>query len=346
MKKLFCALISLAVFLLSGCFALPVEEPLLAPPVTAVPEMRVIRTHTVTRGDVVLSSSPSTTFIPAQQEAMQFPVAGRRIHGVFVSLGDEVQAGDLLAELENPQLLDQLRDMQWEEEWAMLHLSQLIERQTFSQVHGGANSDGTPYLNERSRLEDELDLLRMRIAYLEGEIDEMQLRAPFDGVISWVMSTDGILWSRTGQPVVTVSNQDEYIFRLTGPDAQHIVIGETYLLTLSGDTFPAVAIDIAEEGLVLPAQRDANAEDVFFRIVGNEKPTIIGSAFASVFILHDRVENVIFLPSGHVNIVGDRTFVQVLEDDIIVIRDVEIGLVGNATTEIISGLQEGDLVVS
>jgi hypothetical protein len=46
-----------------------------------------------------------------------------------------------------------------------------------------------------------------------------------------------------------------------------------------------------------------------------------------------------------VNIVGERTFVHVLEDDIIVIRDVVTGLRGNNTTEIVYGLEEGDLVV-
>ena len=345
MKKLFCALILLGVFSLTGCFALPVEEAPLPPPITAVPEARTMRTYTVTRGDVVLSSNPSTTFVPAQQEAMHFTVAGRRIRGVFVSIGDEVKAGDILAELESPYLWDQLRDVQWEEEWAQLHLTQLEERLAFSRTHGGADFNATPYNNERTRLQDELELIRRRIVLLENEIDEMLIRAPFDGVVTWVMTFHGIMWSGVGQPVVTVSSQGDYIFRLVGPDAELVNLGEVYELTLSGDVFPAVVVDAEEEGIVLPPQMNPNVEDAFFRIISDEKPTIIGSAFAPVFILQDMVEDVVFVPTMHIHTVGDRTFVHVLEDDVIVIRDVEIGLVGNNSKEILSGLTEGDVIV-
>ena len=343
MKKLFCALILLGVFSFTGCFALPTEEEPLPPPITAVPEARVLRTLEVERGDVVLSSSPSTMFIPAQQEVMHFTVAGRRIRGVFVSLGDEVQAGDILAELDNPYLLDQLRDTKWEEEWTLLHLEQLAERLTFSRRQPGFVE--TPYANERARLEGELELIRMRIAHLENEIDEMQIRAPFDGVITWVMEFGGIMWSGIGQPVVTVSGQGEYVFRLIGSDADYITLGDEYTLTLGGDAFPAIAIDAEAEGVTLPATATVNVQDAFFRIVGEDTPVIVGSAFATVFILQDLAEDVVFLPIRLINTVGDRTFVHVLEDDIIVIRDIEIGLQGNSNVEILSGLEEGDLVV-
>jgi len=349
MKILICTLLALGTLLLTGCFALPVEEPVLPPPISAVPETRTLRTFEVGRGDVLLSSNPGTQYVPVRQEAMHFTVAGRRIRGVFVSVGDEVMAGDVLAELESPYLLDRLRDAQWDEEWVQLQLNQINERHSFSLNQAqttGVPIDDSHYLSERSRLQDELGLVRMRISHLENEIDEMQIRAPFDGVVTWVMDFAGVMWSGIGQAVVTVSDQGQYVFRLVGRDAEFIEIGAYYELTIAGDIFPAVAIDPDEENITRPVQPGAVASpDAFFRLTGDDMPAIAGNTFASVFLLHDAAWDVIYLPTMFIDVVGDRTFVQVLEDDIIVIRDIVLGMAGNNTTEIIYGLQEGDLVV-
>ena len=349
MKFLIFTLLTLGTLLLTGCFALPVEEAVLPPPISAVPEMRALRTLEVRRGDVLLSTNPSTQYIPVRQEAMHFTVAGRRIRGVFVSVGDEVRAGDILAELENPYLLDQLRDAQWDEEWVQLQLTQLNERHNFSLNQAemtGVPIDDSHYLNERSRLQGELGLIRMRISHIETEIDEMRIRASFDGIVTWVMDFAGVMWSGIGQPVVTISDQGQYVFRLVGRDADTIEIGAHYELTIAGDVFPAVAIDPDAEDIVRPIQPGAvPSPEAFFRLTGDTMPAITGNTFASVFLLHDAAWDVIYLPTMLINNVGGRTFVQVVEDDIIVIRDIVLGKEGNNTTEIIYGLQEGDLVV-
>ena len=279
---------------------------------------------------------------------MHFSVANRRINGVFVSVGDEVAAGDILAELENPYIFYQLRDERWNEDWAEMQITQLNERHNFSLNQAlitGNPIDDQSYLDEGLRLEGELGVIRMRIQHILNEIDDMQIRAPFDGVITWVMDFGGVMWTSVGQPVVTVSDQGQYIFRLTGNDVQFVTIGEYYYLTIGGEPFPAVAIDPDVEDIQRPPQTGDTIDEAFFRLVGDNKPVIAGGMMATVFLLHEEVRDVIFLPIMHINTVGDRTFVHVLEDDIIVIRDIVTGMQGNATIEIISGLEEGELIV-
>jgi len=331
--------------LLTGC--LPVEEPVLPPPITTIPEGRTMRTFTVERGDVLRFTNPTAQYLPLRQEAMHFNVGARRIRGVFVNLGDEVQAGDILAELENPYIFYTLRDVQWEEDLVLLRISQLNERHNFSLSQAeltGNPIDDSNYITERSRLQDELGVIRMRIAQIQNEIDEMQIRAPFDGVVTWVMDFAGVMWSGVGQPVVTVSDKGQYLFRLAGRDAEFISIGEYYSLSINGEEFPAIAIDPADADIIRQPT-GVEEDEVFFRLIGDEMPIIAGSMFASVRIVHEYALDVVLLPTMHINVVGDRTFVHVLEDDIIVIRDIVTGLVGNAITEIIYGLEEGDMIV-
>ncbi|MCL2202290.1 MAG: hypothetical protein FWB75_10045, partial [Oscillospiraceae bacterium] len=68
-KKLFYAL-SLAVVtvVISGCFALPVEPPVLPPPTITVPEPREFETVQVSVGDIRLEDSPFALYLPSRIE--------------------------------------------------------------------------------------------------------------------------------------------------------------------------------------------------------------------------------------------------------------------------------------
>jgi len=342
------ALLALGILLLTGCFALPVEDAVPLPPTVQVPELRTMRTLEVVRGDVVLSMQPSTTYLPVRQEDLFFSVAGRRIRGIYVSVGDEVQAGDLLAELDRPYLFDHLEDARRDEEWVGLHLAQLIERHEFALRQAAENEipvDDSWYLQERTRLNGELNIIRRRIAHLQAEIEEMQIRAPFDGTVSGAMEFAGVMWSQIGQTIVTISDRGQYVFRLVSIDAGLFEVGQIHNKTIMGRIFEAEVIDPDAEGIERPMQLGAPMPEAYFRIIGDEMPDISGTNFGNVLFVHDRAEDVIFLPSHLINDIDGRLFVHVLEDDIVVMRDVEIGLVGNLSTEITDGLEEGDMVV-
>jgi len=338
----------LGILLLTGCFALPVEEAVLPPPAVQVPEIRTMRTIEVVRGDVVSSIQPSTTYLPVRQEDLFFSVAGRRIRGIYVNIGDEVEAGDLLAELDRPYLFDQLEDTRRDEEWVQLHLTQLNERHQFALAQAAENEipvDDFWYLQERTRLNGELQIIRRRMAHIQSEIEEMQIRAPFDGVVSHAMNFAGVMWSQIGQTIITVSDRGQYVFRLASIDATLFEIGQIYDKTIMGQTFEAEVIDPDEEGIERPLQLGVPMPEAYFRIIGDVMPDISGTNFGSVLFIHAQATDVILLPSNVINNIDGRIFVHILEDDVVVMRDIEIGLVGNFFTEIIDGLDEGDMVV-
>ena len=83
--------------LFAGCFALPLEDTVPPPPVSPLPQARMLRTTTVTRGDVIRSVNSSALYVPAREERLFFSVADLRVSGVYAEVGDNVQAGDLIA---------------------------------------------------------------------------------------------------------------------------------------------------------------------------------------------------------------------------------------------------------
>ena len=74
-------------------------------------------------------------------------------------------------------------------------------------------------------------------------------------------------------------------------------------------------------------------------------PTVTQFTAATIRLVHDAAYDVLVLPNHNINNVGERVFVLLLENDIVVMRDIEIGLVGNSLTQILSGVEEGDVVV-
>jgi macrolide-specific efflux system membrane fusion protein len=84
--------------ILSSCFLLPQEEEILAPPLAEPPEI-TYRTEAVTRGDLQDTVRAFGSFISASQSDLAFERRGGRLETIHVSVGDEVRAGQLIANL-------------------------------------------------------------------------------------------------------------------------------------------------------------------------------------------------------------------------------------------------------
>jgi macrolide-specific efflux system membrane fusion protein len=76
-----------------------------------------------------------------------------------------------------------------------------------------------------------------------------------------------------------------------------------------------------------------------------EPQTLTARTFAQVRLILEEVNDVLYVPFNTVKKANAREFVYVLTDGVRTIRDVEIGLEGNALTEIVSGLEEGEEVI-
>ena len=83
---------------LSSCFLLPREEEILAPPLAEPPQI-TYRTHAVARGDLKDTIRAFGSFVSASQSDVFFERRGGRLRTIHATIGDTVEAGQLLAEL-------------------------------------------------------------------------------------------------------------------------------------------------------------------------------------------------------------------------------------------------------
>jgi len=320
---------------LSGCSMLPIEEPPLMPPIVHAPEAHIHQTVATTRGDVIRHMSLFASYVPAREERLFFDMHGFRVMDIYVDIGDYVYEGDVIAALYWPDITTRLMNSNRRQEWLELYLSQLERRRqagTITREH---------YLAQREQYTREMDILALELDYLTRQNQRRYLLSPMDGTVTHVaVFTEGMV-SNTAVSFATIVDQSNSVFMVLPTIAEHLMtFGSYFTLYLDREPYRAVVIDPAEFGI----QRDRGGEA--YLIFADEAPVMPTRPLATVFVELEKAENVLYIPIQALHRASERVFVYVLtQSGVRVLRDVEVGLRGNVSYEIISGLDEGELVI-
>jgi len=347
MERLALKVAVLAILLfLTGCFALPVEDPVPASPVVAMPQARAVRTASVAYGDVVRYFNVRAFHVPTREERLSFSVAGLRIDGIYVDRGDYVQAGDIVASLYRPEIRSQYMAASRQEELLLLNLGQIERRRRLALAHAEIleePADDTHYRSEDRRLRRELSILRAELDFLRREIEQLYLRATIDGIVSHArVYAEGMI-SDTLSSIAVISDQTYSVFEVRTPDVIPYMQTGGYF-TIMVDQVPYEAVVVAHDELVL--ERGHLRGHEIFLVLLDEGAALYDVRTATIRVEVNAVQDVLLVPVRSVNRVGERFFVYILNEyGIREIRDIEVGLRGNTAYEILSGLDIGELVI-
>ena len=115
-------LIPALMLVLPSCSLLPTEEERPAPPIINDYTGETYSYAEVTRGNVVDVLSVTGRYSPAVAEELSFGESDIAISAVYVELGSQVKAGDMLAELNRSDILAELETVETELELLELEL--------------------------------------------------------------------------------------------------------------------------------------------------------------------------------------------------------------------------------
>ena len=132
LRRMFCLAITLMLFLMTGCGLIPKEEELPAAPMLEEADTEEYILTPVVRGDLIVTQTIRASYIPSASEKLAFTIGGEYIGHVYVSLGDEVKAGDVLMELDLTQIESQIEAQQTQIDSLYLQLSQLYEQEALA----------------------------------------------------------------------------------------------------------------------------------------------------------------------------------------------------------------------
>ena len=345
MKKIYLLflLLSLLALSLAGCFALPVEEPLPPPPLMrSLPDVPLVRTMAVARGDVSLYSNVRADFVPVREEGQWFPTWGMRLTGIYVVAGDHVQAGDILAASYIPGVQEQLELALKREESLLLDLDQAERRRSHAlqlAESRGEPVDDSPYLARIDAMQRELELVHSEIEFWHQENERRYLRASIDGVVTSRLRFTEDMTTDPRQTVATITDQTVILFRLRGTDLR---IGDQKILTISNEPF---LTEVVEPQLFGIYPEEGLDDLVYLSLLdGQADLPLRPSAFAH--IVEAEVFDVLYVPTDALHQMAGAYIVYTINElGVRKLREVEIGLVGNEAVEIISGLEEGELIL-
>lgn len=397
-----------AVVLLAACRpptagSLPTFVP--PPTIDVVPGS----TTTVVRGDLVETVETRGRVVARQEALLVFPLEGS-LREVYVSPGDQVAAGDLLAELDAPEVQRETLEREFDLAIAELELERTEVDAAYSVAQAQAevavaqaqydqtvlNGQITVERAERSAaggcdawcqaslaqtrsqaaLANQVALARLQSAQaalslasatsgLEVQIAEQRaeraeafhllaaealsstlLAAPFDGIVISVESRPGDR-VEAYEAIGAIADPSELwvVATVLEEEIDRIAVGQAVAVRL--DAYPdalysGTVLQIASEAIIWQGKSAYEVTIAFDD--GQAVPATIRMG-ADVTIAGRAREEVLVVPTQAILTIGEREYVEVVGEGGEVQRvEVETGVSSGAETEIVAGLQEGQVV--
>lgn len=323
-------------FALAGCSLLPnepQEEDLSAiqlPQISKKPEYEVTTKTLETR------VSGSGKILTAKEKTMYFTLDGRRIKKLYIQPGQQVSAGQPLAELDVDDLRKSLRDQQLAFKKRELEMKKLLREKD--------EMDPIDFEQHLISFEEQ----RQQLANLEADIAQATLTAEFDGTIVALSVQEGDQVKAYDQIcIIADPSQKVVAVTLSRDDLNKVAVGmET-------------RVDIGNVGQLtgkiaqLPVPSDNNNNNSPTRIdqyllidVPDLPDTVERGTPLSASVILDRRPNAVVIPLAALRSISGRTYVQVVEPDGTKREvDVEVGQMTPTEAEILQGLTPGQKVV-
>lgn len=359
-KSLLAGILLLALAALSSCALLPEEETIRTAPVIRSYQSPVYKMAQVERGDLVETVKVSCRYVPVQSERLSFALGGEFVDKLFVQVGDSVEAGQLLAQLQLGNLEERIAAAQ--NRIAALEMEMDYREQQHAldvrrqEITGAALPAAQrleaeeklrdDFAREWNGLEDELHLQKLTLESLQRELADRQVRAPFSGVITSVSKLEEGDVSEYGTGIMTLVDSTMSLFRAETKYWHLFEPGDEYDIMVRNTAYPATVTD--ETALGLEKQNRQEGKNAYVYFVLNEISfEIEDGANGSIEMLLSEHQNVLHLPKTAISQAGEQDIVYYLrEDGMKAWRAVETGVTINGRTEILSGLNEGDSVIA
>ena len=328
-----------------------------APPAPELLEPKGVTLDTaeVRRGSIQTVATYEGLVLPAVRE-LSFTVSGV-MTDVNVCAGSRVKAGQELASLDVSRYTSALESMESylafaEENEAIIEREQEIQielaRLALAEQRSAGAGRNTLRLAELKIEEQENSLTETRalweldraeqlssIEEMRAIVDSSILLAPCDGTIVSCSAKDGA-YAMENMAVICLAEDAELYLSVAAVSAASLSEADEVYATVAGKR---VEVTPRPYGEAYMAQPGMSAFDVTDR---GDVPVESGMV-AVLFVISDRVEDALIVPSSAVHY-DYSYYVYKIVDGVQVRQSVQIGVANDAEVQILSGLQEGDVV--
>lgn len=170
------------------------------------------------------------------------------------------------------------------------------------------------------------------------------IKAEFDGIVSDVKALEGSDAVQGGELFTLVSNRDVGVeLQVSAGDFEKLVTGGKAVITMGRHTYQGTLESVNK--IALANEKGNPVIGAKVRIDNPDDDICIG-VNAKVNMTVAEKEDVLCLPNEVINTASDGDFVYIIREGTVEKRKVEVGIVSTDMSEIVSGIREGDQVVS
>lgn len=316
------------------------EQPTPTPIPTAIIPLKP--TYEVQRGEVVNVLRFSGRVGPVIEEELFFRVGGR-VNTVYVEKGDQVTAGQLLADLDAPVTSYDLRRAEIHLEIAKLRLMQAeLEISPSTEV----------YTTSIAILGYDVELAQIALDELKSIIADTKIFAPIDGTVLTISMNEGSLVDAY-KPVIVITDLTQLEILSNLPDSQLSLMVEGLEVIVNPVGKPGENLVGFVKQLPYPYgkltgnsnQKNDNfthiSLDTSIREAGYELGDLV-----NVTAVLERRGDVLWLPPQAIRTFEGRKFVVTIENGGQRRVDVKLGIRSEDRVEILSGLAAGQIVIA
>ncbi len=348
-KSFLCGIhILLVVFTFTACQLLPEEAVLPKAPILHSYEVKEYKMDIVKRGDLIKTTSVSCNYMPAKEEDLSFSQGGILIDKIYVSEGQQVKKGDLLAGLVCDDLLDQKEQLEYELRVLRMKIEHYKEQQEIEEIilelkrvkAEEKQAEESQYIKLIQDAEDSIYLAELRLKEIREALELRNLKAGLDGVVTYALKVQEGDRSVKDNRVITISDMDSTAFLVKGTTSQYFEEGMEVVIRQQKQEYEAVVVDGTELGL------EENPEDTVYLKPVHPDPTLEEGARGSINVVLEEKRNVLYVDQDAVKTSNGETFVYMPDENgLRVMRPVIVGMECEGNLEIISGLSEGESVI-
>lgn len=170
------------------------------------------------------------------------------------------------------------------------------------------------------------------------------VKADFNGVVTNINVVEGATVS-SGTQVITLANLDdvEVTLQVSKSDLSKIAIGQQVDITINNKAYSGEITKIS--GNATKNSNGVAVVDTTIKVTNPDEDIILGVE-ASNKIHAQKAENTLVVPYEYVQTDSEGDFVYVVEDGIIVRKNVTVGIASSTEAQITEGLSEGELIVT
>lgn len=353
-----------AVFLLvtniAGCSLLPKEEEVREE--DEATQEATYKTAVAIRQDLDIYAFISCEYMAEDEVGMGFEVEGLSFGKAYVSVGDKVEKGQVLAELDlgtyatdKKSYEANLEKLQLQEAYLqdMVYYEQL-KSQAGKHAYSEAKGNITGLQSELISVRQQEAIVNVQIAEADKEIKKRQIRAPKKGVITSIEEKlkGGEKYkdetSKTGIDVIKMTDKS-FCYMTQTNLYRNFSEGDRVTMSVGGKNVKMrirKIESIQHEGEDSDDAGGQNDEKIMYLDFDGDVSQLDKFGIGNINELIDSRRNVLVVPSQAIVNMDNKNYVYVVgKDDMREIKEVELGASDGNSTEIVSGIDEGTQVI-